>query len=1134
MPGAAEADSLWHSFDLGRAHIVGVSTEAFYYQDKGVQANMMAWFEANLKAANTAAARAERPWIVVHFHRPIYSTNYGDASNPSSAPHGDAMARQHFESLLYQYGVDLVFSGHVHSQERTWPVYNGTILNGTTTPGRPYHNGRAPVHIVSGNPSNAEGASVRLVGLQPWTAWRSLAYGYSHMDIVNATHLHVDIVSTNLGGAIVDEEWLVKDGPSHPCPAFGSGCQTAEQRQTQEQQQQQQQTRQTQQTRQAQTQAQEEPPAASLFPRPEAVAIARVWDERRRRDHASAPADQVAALWHLFETLGGEEWRHRSGWARDGDPCAGEQAWYGVSCVAVTDQTIDSVGGGVTAIQLPQNNLRGDVTALLLGGSGERKDQSSSFAALMRTLQLLDLSDNFLTGSIGPTSVIWSGPNLHSLYFDAPGVGGNQYRLKGGFPDDIGTTLPNLRHLSVQRHLLSGSIPPSFGYFPCRSTSTQGHGGNESACIFWMQGNELTGKIPMEMCGGDAVGMFAPKNAYNEIYASSNSEGFGCPRPCITSSYSHFDPCEEACIPCPSTSILPGAPLATALQAAADAGAAHFAIPPGDYNFSATPLRLQNAHGLTIDGASATIWFGPGGGLNLQNATDVFVRGLTIDYYPTVAQGVVVAADLPGKTFTADFDQAFLAPTAAAAAADTATATSAASAASATLAPTSTRTTPTPTPSLAVESSSADAWKVAFWDPSTRHMVRNDSLPAAINIFSDVARSTHLGPGAGKNTERWRLPVEGNMADWPLGAKKKNLVTVFPRDGHHSYVCIGCKNVTLDGVRIFGGSAMGVVETGGGGGHVYRNFTLARRPLTRGSSGELLPAAIPRLLASNADGFHSSSNDVGPTIINSTISFTGDDLANICSGEGVYLGTFGGRASGGEGGEGEEGEEGEEESTGFGGKGVGGGNPVMAIVDVSGTLLSAKAGDEVSFYHLNTIEFLGKGTLSAPPTSLRHNAAAVAAMRSGYAKMQAPPYDARFVQEPARVFASGFPVAIVLDGGVPVGVTPYWSLVSLGTSDNAGAVVKGSVLSDGYARAFMIKGKDAVYEHNTFRRAGGIHVGVEQAWLEGDPGIGNVTVAGNRFEALGVPAVTVDSTIPPGRGITVVNNTVNNTGGGGL
>ena len=32
LAGAEESDSLWHSFDLGRAHIVGVSTEAFYYQ----------------------------------------------------------------------------------------------------------------------------------------------------------------------------------------------------------------------------------------------------------------------------------------------------------------------------------------------------------------------------------------------------------------------------------------------------------------------------------------------------------------------------------------------------------------------------------------------------------------------------------------------------------------------------------------------------------------------------------------------------------------------------------------------------------------------------------------------------------------------------------------------------------------------------------------------------------------------------------------------------------------------------------------------------------------------------------------------------------------------------------------------
>ena len=40
---------------------------------------MLAWLGADLAAANTPAARATRPWVVVHFHRPAYSTGNTDA-----------------------------------------------------------------------------------------------------------------------------------------------------------------------------------------------------------------------------------------------------------------------------------------------------------------------------------------------------------------------------------------------------------------------------------------------------------------------------------------------------------------------------------------------------------------------------------------------------------------------------------------------------------------------------------------------------------------------------------------------------------------------------------------------------------------------------------------------------------------------------------------------------------------------------------------------------------------------------------------------------------------------------------------------------------------------------------------------
>ena len=79
---------------------------------------------------------------------------------------------------------------------------------------------------------------------------------------------------------------------------------------------------------------------------------------------------------------------------------------------------------------------------------------------------------------------------------------------------------------------------------------------------------------------------------------------------------------------------------------------------------------------------------------------------------------------------------------------------------------------------------------------------------------------------------------------------------------------------------------------------------------------------------------------------------------------------------------------------------------------------------------------------------------------------------------------------------LPAAVQAWWAIGVLESTDNSGALVHNSTFSDSYARAFMIKGRDAVLSNNTFRRSGGIHIGPEQAWLEGDPGINNVTVEG--------------------------------------
>jgi hypothetical protein len=56
--------------------------------------------------------------------------------------------RQTYEPLLYRFGVDLVFNGHVHAYERSKPVFNWTLDD------------CGPMHVTVGNAGNDEGLAL--------------------------------------------------------------------------------------------------------------------------------------------------------------------------------------------------------------------------------------------------------------------------------------------------------------------------------------------------------------------------------------------------------------------------------------------------------------------------------------------------------------------------------------------------------------------------------------------------------------------------------------------------------------------------------------------------------------------------------------------------------------------------------------------------------------------------------------------------------------------------------------------------------------------------------------------------------------------------------------------------------------
>lgn len=474
------------------------------------------------------------------------------------------------------------------------------------------------------------------------------------------------------------------------------------------------------------------------------------------------------------------------------------------------------------------------------------------------------------------------------------------------------------------------------------------------------------------------------------------------------------------------------AQLQEALQTAADAGASTFAIAAGDYHFGTGRLTLNNAKNFEIKASGATLWFEVGGGFKVSSSEDVTVNGLTIDYGPTYAQGTVVSCcGSDGMSLKVDFDMAMQLP-------------------------------------LSVADRDwfdGSLVKIALWDPTSRTMLRDTSKAAAINIFADSYEEL---PGAADGKQRYLIRtkqrVESRGVALPL--PEGTMVTAFPRGGWHSLNLQMVSRAIFNDLRIYGGSSMGIVETKGGGDNRYYNLLMTRRPL---------PNGYDRLLAINADGFHSTGNAVGPTIHGSEIGFTGDDVGNINSAFFILLRVVN--------------------------------STTVTIVDHGSNFLPTLGEqDTVSFYHLNSMEAQG------PPSRVK--AARVATDGDAQAKLASIRADlsAQGIMFQDAAWRDLKAVDLSLDS-VPSGADRLQTCVAHDQGVDASPRLLDSYFHDGYARAWMMKARGARVYRNRWARAGGIHIGVEQNWLEGDPGITDVAVADNSLEDCGAPSITVDETV---------------------
>jgi len=199
MPGKQSGSntSMWWSFDYANIHFIALSTETDYPDAPfpPVFGDQLAWLEQDLKTANS---NPSIDWIVATGHRPMYSSAYGDIDYEGQ-PYGQAYyIQQAFEPLFHEYNVDLFVAGHVHSYQRTYPVYQ-------STPQKSYSDPTATVYIVAGAAGSEEGLDTDYV--YPAPAWSAMvyyeAYSFGVLSTSGSSELSWSLYNSN-DGALVD------------------------------------------------------------------------------------------------------------------------------------------------------------------------------------------------------------------------------------------------------------------------------------------------------------------------------------------------------------------------------------------------------------------------------------------------------------------------------------------------------------------------------------------------------------------------------------------------------------------------------------------------------------------------------------------------------------------------------------------------------------------------------------------------------------------------------------------------------------------------------------------------------------------------------------------------------------------
>jgi len=169
----------FYSFESASAHVVYLNP----YSITNSSSVQYKWLEQDFASID----RTVTPWLIVVMHCPWYNSNNAHFGELQAT-----MMRDSMEELFYNNHVNIVFAGHVHAYERTYPIFQNVTKNDGI------------VYVTIGDGGNREGHSTGYIAQPEWSAFRNGSqYGHGELSLLDKNKMTWKW-NRNVDGEIVD------------------------------------------------------------------------------------------------------------------------------------------------------------------------------------------------------------------------------------------------------------------------------------------------------------------------------------------------------------------------------------------------------------------------------------------------------------------------------------------------------------------------------------------------------------------------------------------------------------------------------------------------------------------------------------------------------------------------------------------------------------------------------------------------------------------------------------------------------------------------------------------------------------------------------------------------------------------